>query len=244
MGLRWGDRRHRSGPPGLTDPAVPSLFSLGREHPPRCCHATKSDQITGLSWPISSFRGSEILASIFDVPWKKAREGEDGARGWSQAALWAQTHRRHCHRLGKTNTNRSCLKEEGLDRASDSNTAPTSASPLGQTSAQEQTATRSFRDKQELKPLISLSCTAERAAKLFSSSTSSSSPSKTVTLLLPSLQPLSHGPGREKGRQNLFGVHLLPKVSQRGKVDGQAQEQDRDMWTPGLVEEAGSALRE
>lgn len=56
-------RRHRSGPPGLADPSVPSLFSLGREHPPRCCQATKSDRVTGLSWPISNFRGSAILAS-------------------------------------------------------------------------------------------------------------------------------------------------------------------------------------
>lgn len=195
--------------------------------------STKSDQVTGLSWPVSSFRGSEILASIFDVPWKKAREGEDGAWGWSQATLLAQTHCRHCHRLGKTNTNRSCLKEEGQDTASDSNTAPTSASPLRQSSAPEKTATRSFRDKQELNPLISQSCTAERAAKLFSSCTLSSSPSK--TLLLASLQPLSHGPGREKGRQNLFGVHLLPELSQRGggwagTGAGQGHGDTQDWW--------------
>ena len=124
MGLRWGDTG--LAPPGLTDPAVPSLSSLGTEHPPRCCHATKSDQTTGLSWPISSFRGSEILASIFDVPWKKAREGEDGAQGWSQATLLAQIHCRHCHRLGKTSSKRSCLEEEGQGRA----VTPTLAPPL------------------------------------------------------------------------------------------------------------------
>lgn len=91
VGLRWGDRRHRSGPPGLPDPAVPSLFSLGREHPPHCCHATKSDQITELSWPISSFRGSEILASIFDVPWKKAEKEKMGLRAGARPPSWLRS---------------------------------------------------------------------------------------------------------------------------------------------------------
>lgn len=74
-----GRRRHRSGPPGLPDPAVPSLFSLGREHPPHCCHATKSDQITELSWPISSFRGSEILATSLMFLGKKQRRRRWGS---------------------------------------------------------------------------------------------------------------------------------------------------------------------
>lgn len=90
----------------------------------------------------------------------------------------------------KTDTNRSCLQEDGKSRASNSNAATTSAPPLGQSSALEQTATGSFRDKQGLKPaLIWQSCTAERATKLCFSCRSSS---KTTTLLLASPQPLSN----------------------------------------------------
>lgn len=113
MGRKWdrgGEtvRRHRSGPPGLTDPAVPSLFSMGREHPPCCCHATESDQqITGLRWPISKFRGSEILG--------KKQEEKMGLGAGARPSSWLRYTAGHCHRLVKTNTNRSCLKEEGQD---------------------------------------------------------------------------------------------------------------------------------
>lgn len=150
-----------------------------------------------------------------------------GHRAGARASLLAQILCRHCHRQ-KTNTNRSCLREEGQDRATDSNTAPTSASPLGQSSAPEQTTTRSFRAKQELNPLISQSCTAQRAAKLFSRCTSSS-PSRTVTLLL--LYSHSHMVQGVRKAGNICSVSTSFLRSHRQEVDGQAEEQDRDMGT-------------
>ena len=107
-----------------------------------------------------------------------------------------------------TEARRPCPQEDGKHRASDSNAAPTSVPPLGQSSAPEPTATGSFTAKQGLNPaLIWQSCTAEKAAKLFSSCRSSS---KAIALLLAALQPLSNVPGKETGRENLFNTHLLP----------------------------------